>query len=407
MRRRQCCRSGVRVASCGYRHSPSDSVNPSRPVVLVLGPALQAVSGVTTHVNLLLDSTLQTGYRLVHHQVGSEGRRETVVQRATRLAAGPFTLAAAILRQDAAIVHINWSLNAKAYWRDLGHLVAAKLCGARVVYQKHGGHLAEFTVNPWFRALVRASFRLADTVVVLSREELKQYRAFVPGHDIACVPNGVDVSRYAAAPRAAGEAKPLRLLYMGRLAGHKGVRETLDALALAQSAGVRPTLTIAGSGPEEALLRDKVRALGLDDRVRFAGPVYGEAKVRLLAESDAMILASYTEGLPYALLEGMAAGLVPIVTAVGAVPELLTDGVHGRVVPMKDPRAIADALVELARNPDTLARMSQACSRRVASAFTQQRLAAHFNRVYARLLPFQVPALAVPALRASSASSIR
>jgi glycosyltransferase involved in cell wall biosynthesis len=381
-------------------------VNPSLPVVLVLGPGLQAVSGVTTHVNLLLDSTLQAGYRLVHYQVGSEGRAETLAQRMARLAAGPFTLAAAILRQDAAIVHINWSLNAKAYWRDLGHLVAAKLCGARVVYQKHGGHLAEFTVNPWFRALVRASFRLADTVVVLSQEELKQYRAFVPGHDIACVPNGVDVARYAAAPRPASKARPLRLLYMGRLAGHKGVRETLDALALAQSDGVRPTLVIAGSGPEEALLRDKVRALGLDDCVRFAGPVYGEAKVRLLAESDAMILASYTEGLPYALLEGMAAGLVPIVTAVGAVPELLTDGVHGRIVPMKDPRAIADALVELAQSPAALARMSEACRRRVASAFTKQRLAAQFNRVYARLLPFQVPRL--PAgFRASSASSTR
>lgn len=379
---------------------------PARPVVLVLGPALQAVSGVTTHVNLLLDSSLQSGYRLVHYQVGSEGRRETPIQRAARLAAGPFALAAAILRHDAAIVHINCSLNAKAFWRDLGYLVAAKACGARVVFQKHGGHLAEFTRNRWFRALVRATFRVSDTVVVLSQEELRQYRRFVPGQDVACAPNGVDAVRYATSRPAA--PSPLRLLYMGRLARHKGVRETLEALALARSSGVRPTFVVAGSGPEEAALREKARALGLEDQVRFAGPVHGDAKLRLLSESDAMVLASYTEGLPYALLEGMAAGLVPIVTAVGAVPELLTHGVHGRVVPMKDSGAIADALVWLANHRPDMERMREACRRRVCSAFTQERLAARFNVVYARLLPLPEPSLAgVAGFKASSLSSIR
>jgi glycosyltransferase involved in cell wall biosynthesis len=63
-----------------------------------------------------------------------------------------------------------------------------------------------------------------------------------------------------------------------------------------------------GSGPEEARLRRSARELGLAAHVSFAVPAFGEDKLRLFAASDVPLLASYSEGLPYALLEGMAAG---------------------------------------------------------------------------------------------------
>jgi hypothetical protein len=112
-----------------------------QPVALVLGPHLEAVSGVSTHVRLLLASPLAADFRLVHFQVGSEGRREGPLGRALRLALSPFRLAVAIVARNAAVVHINTSLNARAYWRDLAYLAVARLCGARVVYQVHGGAL--------------------------------------------------------------------------------------------------------------------------------------------------------------------------------------------------------------------------------------------------------------------------
>ena len=83
-----------------------------RPVALVLGPPLAAVSGVSTHVRVLLDSPLGSRYSLVHFDVGSEGRRESTVRRWLRLATDPFRLAVAIVRTGASIVHINVSLNA-------------------------------------------------------------------------------------------------------------------------------------------------------------------------------------------------------------------------------------------------------------------------------------------------------
>jgi hypothetical protein len=129
---------------------------------LLLGPSREAISGVTTHLNALFGSRLATHFELAHFQVGSEGRKEGALGKLLRFATSPFALAAAILRHDAEVVHINTSLNAKSYWRDLVYLLVGKLCGARVVYQVHGGSVTTFRILRW-------AARLPDVVVVLSQ----------------------------------------------------------------------------------------------------------------------------------------------------------------------------------------------------------------------------------------------
>lgn len=361
----------------------------SRPVALVLGPSLAAISGVTTHVNALLGSRLGEAYRLVHFQVGSEGRDESALGRLGRFIGSPFALAAAILRHDAGLVHVNSSLNAKAWWRDLAYLLAAKLCGARVVFQKHGGDLVRFSAAPGFASLVRRALGLADAVVVLSRRELELFRSLLPGQRIVAVPNGVDAAPYLRRPRAAADpSRPLSIAYIGRLAPGKGLAESLEAIALLRAEGIEVAFTIAGTGAEEARLRGRARELGLADSVCFAGPALGERKTELLAAADVLLLASYSEGLPYALLEGMAAGAVPVVTPVGAIPEVVADGVHGRLVPVADARAIARALGTLHAERAALGRMSQACRSRVASAYSLERVAQDFIALYSSLIPW-------------------
>jgi glycosyltransferase involved in cell wall biosynthesis len=361
-----------------------------KPVALLLGPSLRALSGVTTHVNSLLGSQLVAAYSLAHFQVGSEGRDEALLDKLARFIASPLQLAAAVLRHDARIVHINCSLNAKAWWRDLAYLVVAKLCGARVVFQKHGGSLEEFTANPAFAALVRAVLKMADAIVVLSHAEMKAYEDFVPGQNVAVVPNGIDPAPYLKYNRRpADPAAPLKLLYIGRLAPRKGLTETIDSLALL-APSVRPQLIIAGSGPEEPRVRRQVREAGLNGQVTFAGPAWDDYKVKLLNNADVLLLPSYSEGLPYSLLEAMAAGVVPIVTRVGAIPDVVHDGVHGRFVPVQDARAISDALRSLNEDRAALARMSQACRSRILSSYSLERLADDFTAIYSILLPWPV-----------------
>ncbi|HEX4781331.1 MAG TPA: glycosyltransferase, partial [Usitatibacter sp.] len=287
------------------------------PVVLLLGPHRAAVSGVSTHVNLLMDSPLEGEFDMLHFQVGSEGRNEGALGRALRLVASPFALAATIVFRHASIVHINTSLNRRAYWRDLAYLAVARILGARVVYQVHGGELPAkfFSKSRLATKFLRWTLGLPDRVVVLAQSELHAYREFVPRQDVAVLPNGIDVRPFASLPTVQSSADmPLRLVYIGRIAREKGLYETFQGMRIAAELGVDARLVVAGAGSEEPRLRRYAQALGIAPRVCFVGPVFGTDKVKLLAGADAMLLASYGEGLPYALLESMAAGVPVIAT---------------------------------------------------------------------------------------------
>jgi glycosyltransferase involved in cell wall biosynthesis len=358
------------------------------PVVLLLGPHRAAVSGVSTHLNLLMASTLAEEFEVVHFQVGSEGRSEGAAGRFLRLVLSPFFLAATIIFRHVSIVHLNTSLNPRAYWRDLGYLAVSKMLGARVVYQVHGGALPQrfFAKSRSLTAFLRWTLKVPDLVLVLAQCELEAYRDFVPEQQVVALPNGIDCRPYGAIPTVRSEPdQPLRLVYIGRLAREKGLYETLQGLRLAHELGVDARLVVAGSGAEETRLRRYAQALGIAPRVCFVGPVFGADKVKLLAGADAMVLPSYSEGLPYALLEAMAAGIPVIATPVGAIPDVVSDGIHGFLVPPRDGKSIAESLALMAGDRERLSWMSRACRRRIRAAFSIERLAQELALHYAKL----------------------
>jgi len=354
------------------------------PVALILGPSRSAVSGVSTHLNALFGSALERHFRMVQFQVGSQNRNETPLGWLMRLLASPFQLAAAILRLDAVLVHVNTSLDARAYWRDLVYVLVARLFGARVLYQIHGGALRAFCASSvLMRPVLRRTLTWPDVVVVISQTELESARALAPGQRIVLLPNGIDCASLVTLERGVSDPQaPLRLLYIGRLVHSKGLFEILEALKLLRRSAVATRLVIAGLGPAEEELRKSARALGVEDIVTFAGAAFGERKVQLLAQAQVLLLPSYHEGLPYALLEGMAAALVPIVTRVGAIPDVVQEGVHGMFVPPRDPQALARAIQSLAADRALLGRLSEASRERVATAYSVERLAGDFTALY-------------------------
>jgi glycosyltransferase involved in cell wall biosynthesis len=361
----------------------------NRPVILMLGPHRAAVSGVSTHLNLLMDSALGDEYDIVHFQVGSEGRDEGAIGKVLRLLVSPFFLAASIVFRHVSIVHINTSLNRKAYWRDLVYLFVSKALGARVVYQVHGGELPRkfFANRPALTSFLRRTLRIPDLVVVLAQIELNAYKEFIPGQQVVALPNGIDCRPFSAVPTVRSDpTHPLQIVYVGRIAREKGLYETLQGLRLAHELGVDARLVIGGSGVEEARLRRYAQALGIANRVVFVGPVFGNDKVKLLSGADVMVLPSYSEGLPYALLESMAAGVPVIATPVGAIPDVVSHDIHGFLVPPRDGKAIAEAIAILAGDREKLSWMSRACRRRVRAAFSIERLAQEFAYHYARLV---------------------
>ncbi|HZF14560.1 MAG TPA: glycosyltransferase [Steroidobacteraceae bacterium] len=357
-----------------------------RPVVLALGPHRGAASGISAHVNNLLSSSLTREFSLLHFQVGAEGRKEGLLARWLRLVASPFELAGRIIARSVAIVHINTALNRRAFWRDLAYLIVSKLCGVRVIYQVHGGALPlEFCAgNPLMTAVLRWTLSVADVVVVLAQVELDAYRHFVPGRHVELIPSAIDFTAYRSLtrPRRRPDA-PVHVVYLGRLVREKGLYELLRGFAWARSNGTNARLTIAGLGPDGNRLKHAAANLGLHADVQFLEPAFGEQKLNLLASADLFVLASYSEGLPYALLEGMAAGAAIVATPVGGIPDVVVPGVHGLLVPTHDSQAIGQAIAQLAADRESRARMGAAARARIAAAYSLERPAREFSQLYA------------------------
>lgn len=139
---------------------------------------------------------------------------------------------------------------------------------------------------------------------------------------------------------------------------------TLFAAAAACSDEPRLRFVVIGQGPLEDELRALHRSLGLADRVTFIG--YHPDPPAVVAGADIFTLSSLHEGLPIAMLEAMALAVPPVVTAVGGVPEVVTDGVDGVLVSPRRPDQLANAYRDLAGDPDRRRGLGQAAARRAA-----------------------------------------
>jgi glycosyltransferase involved in cell wall biosynthesis len=140
---------------------------------------------------------------------------------------------------------------------------------------------------------------------------------------------------------------------------------------------------LVGQGPLEAETRRLAGRLGLEETVVFAG--FRTDATRLMAGFDAFALSSTYEGLPIALIEAMAVGVPAVVTRVGGTPEVVADGVHGYLVPPRDPAALAAGLTRMLEDRPLRDRLGAAAAAR-AQDFDIRKAVRRMEQVYARLL---------------------
>lgn len=234
------------------------------------------------------------------------------------------------------------------------------------------------------------ALRLADEVVCLSREDARWLAAEVgvPGERITVTANGVESERFTPVPRPMGASA--RVLFVGGWLEVKGRRLMAAAWPKVLSRAPGATLTLVGTGASaEAVLRDfPVSSRG---SIRVVPRVDAEeGMVRELAGHGMFCMPSVSEGSPLALLEAMASGLPSVVTRVGGIPDLVTDGVEGCVVPPLDTEGVAAALVGLVQDDARSRRMGEAARQR-ARQYTWDATAAALERAAARAL-VKVPA---------------
>ncbi|MDQ3057519.1 MAG: glycosyltransferase [Pseudomonadota bacterium] len=189
----------------------------------------------------------------------------------------------------------------------------------------------------------------------------------MPADRTIAIPNGINLQPYADAQAYPLASREAGIVMTARFSKQKDHATLVRALALLRERGLRPPLLFAGGGkavhrqPVETL----VQQLGLDDQVQFVGLCRDVPS--LLMRHQFFVLSTHYEGMPLALIEGMAAGCAVIGSAVLGVREVIADDVDGRLVAENDPVALADALETLLTRPEEAARLG-AAARAVAVA---------------------------------------
>ncbi len=261
----------------------------------------------------------------------------------------------------------------------LGRL-AARLTGVPLVVHTIYELPENSTSSPWVRgfywALEFLAARLAHHLVTISEPNRRQILAerICTSRKLTLIPEGLDLARYQAS-RSASQVRaelgipqdaPL-VVSVGRLEPAKGHADLLAAFRRVVDRFPQARLAIVGRGYLESELRALCQTLGIQDRVMFLG--FREDLLDLVGACDVFALASLYEGQGVATMEAMAMSRPTVCTGVGGVTDVVVEGETGYMVPPRDPKRLAERLVELLCDPQKAQTMGHAGRRRAEEDF--------------------------------------
>ena len=257
---------------------------------------------------------------------------------------------------------------------------------AGVPHLVHVEHNSRERYTPWRRAQTRWLAARTSRIVGCSEGVRQVLLAMgMPAERTIAIPNGIRVEPFAAATPAPPSQRTPGIVMASRLSRQKDHATLLRAVALLRQRGLAPPVLLAGQGKPRYLkplekLRDE---LGLGDQVRFLGLCRNVPE--LLLGHRVCVLSTHYEGMPLALIEGMAAGCASIGSEVAGVRELLQHQVNGLLVPESDPAALADALAAALQDDALADRLGAAARADALANYTRERMNGSYEALFLEL----------------------
>ena len=358
--------------------------------LVMLGPHPQAHGGIASVVEAYRAQGLFKRWPIEYLATRGEGgirRGAAAALKAVR------RFLALLALERGLVVHVHAAAGA-GFWWDAVFMVLAIAARCPFMVHLHGGGFQPF--HDRSAGLERWATRMLleqAACVVVPCESLRSWvRGIARRARVECVPHPV-----APAAPATDAPRPNLVLFLGRIEASKGVFELLEAVSALRPAVPDVRLLFAGDGERAAVSRQAAR-LGIADAVKFTGWVGPSGRRALLENAAVFALPSYEEGLPMSLLEAMAAGVPPVVSPVGGVPEVVVDGVSGLFAAPGDVATLQRLLRKVLLDRKFGARIGAAASESVRLRCAPERALARLAALYAQL--------GVPAFVARSAPDV-
>jgi glycosyltransferase involved in cell wall biosynthesis len=256
--------------------------------------------------------------------------------------------------------------------------LAAKIAGTKVCinhvhssywhYSKMNLRIERF-LSSWTHKIICVSKSVYQFVV--EHEKIDSHKAVV-------IYNGISRNEIKQSPKGSNE---FVISVVASLYENKGHKVLLEALALLKDGYPNIRCQIVGEGEEEAKLKKLVQDLHIESQVHFLGIRWDIPEI--LSSSDLLVLPTIArEGLPLSILEAMAYGVPVVASAVGGIPEIIEHDKNGYLVPPKDPRALADCIEQLIKNPDKRRNMAQEGFLTYQDRFQAQTMVSKIEHLY-------------------------
>jgi len=328
-----------------------------RQTVLVYAPVqpVEVACGISSAVRAVVGSSLRDHYDI---DLISTFRAQSNRTLPGRIAFGLWLTvktAVRMIHSDAVLADIH-AVSDRSLLSHAAIMFGARLAGRPAILRIHGGDFDRVfeKASGLHRLLIRFILRSATRVVLLSDSWRARVKAIEPRAVLDVIPNGVDCSLFEpSAQRPPRQCKTI--LFLANFCERKGHFEALAAIARLARHYPQAVLRLGGEDRDPGtrkLLEQEAARLGISHAVQFLGIVSGDTKLQALRDADVLILPSHTENMPVSIIEGMAAALPVVATAVGAVPEMIKDGQTGFVVRPRDANALAERLEQLFREPE-------------------------------------------------------
>lgn len=275
--------------------------------------------------------------------------------------------------------------------RDLAFLLLCRPMAKHTVFHFHAGGFPDSIrrLPSLLRAPARRAYASPDLAIILS-DRLRDEVLDLEPVEIATIPNGIVDQWPEGGPLRKWNTSATRVLFVGSVMPEKGVDTLLEA---ARDTGTNCHFDIVGEFADpayERVVRMKIADSGLRERVTLHGRLLGDAKWRIYEAASVFCFPSRypRENQPVAVIEAMMAGLPVILTDWRALPDMVTDGENGIVVPARDPAALSTQIDRLVRSVELRESMGLKARKRFEERY---RLADHLSRVQSAVQKVALP----------------
>lgn len=281
------------------------------------------------------------------------------------------------------LIHINMSSRG-SYFRKSLILRFAKFFSVKAVVHLHSGEFDKFynkECSERKKQHIRATFNMADKVIVLSSHWLEWVNTIVKDKTKTCIV-------YNAVKEIDLPNKQLNqsiILFLGQLVQGKGVEDLINAFAKIAEKFPEVELHLGGEG-DLVKYQAQAKALGIDEKVAFLGWVTGNKKNQCLANATIYCLPSYYEGFPMGILEAMAAEIAVVSSNVGGIPDAIDNGKEGILIEPGDVDALAVALSTMLEDNDLRTKYVNAAKSKFLRNFSPSIIIPQLNSIYKELL---------------------